>query len=425
MTDIYQNENSTKSYVYLAAQPDKPNIFTIADKNEHRPKRKLISHVLSDHSMRKFESSMLAQIDIFLKQILYFKSSAYNMTPACRHMGLNIAGKLGFGFDLGLQTDDTNRSLPTAITLGNHKTNACMQFTTLAVLLKPGFIVNMFTSSLRARLMDMLMSMIKSRLAKPSDAEQDLLAVYAEQSDSDIKNIKQQSLWAEAVFFFAAGGETIASTLSAAFFYLSRNAEIYEKLAEEIRTTFQSADEIRGGSKLSGCRYLRACIDETMRMSPPVPSTLWREAVKGQSLVVDGHAIPPGTQVGVNIYSLHHNEEYFPDSFKFDPERWMPGAQPGRAHHAAFTPFSFGSRGCAGKSMAYLEMSLVLAKTLWYFDFQRASSGAEKIMGDGISGFTHHGGEETEFPMYNLFAAGHDGPVLKFTSRGTWCDELQ
>lgn len=141
-------------------------------------------------------------------------------------------------------------------------------------------------------------------------------------------------------------------------------------------------------------------------------------------MIVDGHVIPPGTQVGVSIYSLHHNEEYFPDSFKFQPERWLPGGNSSRAKPAAFTPFSIGSRGCAGKSMAYLEASLVLAKTLWYFDFKRASCEAEKDTGAGISGFTHRGGEENEFPVYDLFAAGHNGPILEFEPRRGFCDEL-
>ncbi len=47
-------------------------------------------------------------------------------------------------------------------------------------------------------------------------------------------------------------------------------------------------------------------------MSPPTPGTLWRclapeEEGRGP-FVVDGHVIPQGTKVGVNIYSLHHNE---------------------------------------------------------------------------------------------------------------------
>lgn len=48
-----------------------------------------------------------------------------------------------------------------------------------------------------------------------------------------------------------------------------------------------------------------------MRMSPPIPGTLWRQLSPDHNgdtqLKVDGHVIPQGTYVGVNTYALHHN----------------------------------------------------------------------------------------------------------------------
>lgn len=200
-------------------------------------------------------------------------------------------------------------------------------------------------------------------------------------------------------------------------------------MAAEIRSTFRSGAEIAGGGgRLSRCRYLRACIDESLRISPPVPSTLWREAApdavqsqQQQPLVIDGHVIPPGTQVGVNIYSLHHKEEYFPQPFRFLPERWMGGGETGLATSEALSPFSFGPRGCAGKAMAYLETSLVLAKTLWYFDFEEAAPPPRERGSGARSGFALDAGE---FPIYDLFAASHDGPRLIFRPRGNYYEDL-
>jgi len=76
----------------------------------------------------------------------------------------------------------------------------------------------------------------------------------------------RELLLSEGLFFVAAGGDTTAAALGALFFYLSRetNAEASRKLSNELRTTFHSAEEIRSGPKLSGCHYLRACIDEAM-----------------------------------------------------------------------------------------------------------------------------------------------------------------
>ncbi|KAK7755652.1 hypothetical protein SLS62_002263 [Diatrype stigma] len=432
--EIYQSDKIAKSYVYALAQPDQRNIFTTISKSEHRPKRKLVGQLLSDQSMRAFEPTIRNQITVFLTQLLESKGSSVNMAPNCRHLGLDIVGLLGFGYNLHLQTDAAQRYLTDAINFGNYRVNTCLQFPPLAKL-KPGLIMDLFPNSLRAKLMATIQMMITTRLAQPSDARHDLLSVFTEHSDVDTNNLRQGQLWTEAVFFFAAGGETIASTLAATFFYLSQNPQCYQKLAAEIRSTFNTGSEIRGGPHLSGCRYLRACIDESLRMSPPVPGILWREAAvpatgdqqQREPLIIDGQVIPHGTQIGVSIYSLHHNEAYFPDPFRFQPERWLEGRETAKrlATHDALAAFSIGSRGCAGKAMAYLETSLVLAMTLWYFDFEMAQDKSEKRRNGKITGVRYDEDEPgREFPIYDLFVAAHDGPVLVFRPRGNLYEEL-
>lgn len=139
--------------------------------------------------------------------------------------------------------------------------------------------------------------------------------------------------------------------------------------------------------------------------------------------MVDGYVIPPGTQVGVNLYSLHHNEDYFPEPFIFRPERWLvDDVDELRAMHSAFEAFSAGPRGCAGKPMAYLESSLVVAKTLWYFDFENA---AGDMTGAGIPGRTDGRGRPEEYQIRDVFSAAHDGPNLVFRPRGHECKDFE
>lgn len=101
--------------------------------------------------------------------------------------------------------------------------------------------------------------------------------------------------------------------------------------------------------------------------------------MSGEPLVVDGHVIPPGTSVGVNLYSVMHNEEYFPRPLKFNPDRWRDvnngicatsGEDNARAAtiRCVFVTFFIGDRACVGKTLAYLEASVTIAKIVWYFD---------------------------------------------------------
>lgn len=218
---------------------------------------------------------------------------------------------------------------------------------------------------------------------------------------------------------FEIGSDTTSTTLSALFHYLSHNPRCYSRLCQEIRSTFLQEEDIRSGLQLSRCTYLRACLDETLRMSPAVPGTLWREEISGSAdsskpLVIDGHRIPKGVCVGVNTYSILHNEKYFPDPFTFKPERWLEGSGLGQADREAFAPFSLGVRGCPGRSLAYLEISLVMARTLWHFDFELAPCSPKDGTVPEARGMLNRLENNGEYPIQDMLAAVHDGPWLKF-----------
>ncbi len=210
--------------------------------------------------------------------------------------------------------------------------------------------------------------------------------------------------------------------MSASFFYLSRYPNVYQRLSNEIRTTFTSGAEIKHGPKLAGCRYLRAFFDETLRISPPGGTTLWRDIPNDSSsspVIIDGHLIPPTTQVGVNIYAIHHNEAYFPSPFTFKPERWMPeesrlSSEETKKMQSAYIPFSRGSRNCPGMAMAFAEASLAIAKTLWYFDFEKHGSDLGSA----------EAGKPLIFRMEDQVGSRHTGPQLKFRHREDFWREL-
>lgn len=133
--------------------------------------------------------------------------------------------------------------------------------------------------------------------------------------------------------------------------------------------------------------------------------------------MVDVHVIPPGTQVGVSIYAVDHNEQYFEDQFAFRSERWLEADEVRlAAMRAAFSSSSLGARGCAGKHMAYLEMNLTMAKALWHFDFT-AAPGDAAVSGGGGPGFGAGRHRPDELQLHDIFGAVHHGPTLTFRPR--------
>lgn len=214
-------------------------------------------------------------------------------------------------------------------------------------------------------------------------------------------------LLVEARTLVTAGSDTSAITLAAAFFYLCRNPKPLMRLQKELRGTFDDFDAIRAGSKMNSCIYLRAVIDETLRITPPVPSSIPREVQAG-GITIDNQYFPEGTILGTSAYCLHHNADNFPDASTYQPERWIVDKGTGVTVHdvsaakAAFVSFSLGSRGCVGKPMAYAEISMALARVLWRFNI-RLKEGDRT--GEGSSG---------EFVLADVFVGERDGPWVEF-----------
>ena len=86
-------------------------------------------------------------------------------------------------------------------------------------------------------------------------------------------------LWAEGQLFIIAGSYTPATAMAGCFYYLVHNASVLGTLEEEVCSTFDNEEEIHNYSsnKLINCSYLRAVIDDTMRMSPSVMGIIHRE----------------------------------------------------------------------------------------------------------------------------------------------------
>merc|ERR1712000_472418 len=189
---------------------------------------------------------------------------------------------------------------------------------------------------------------------------------------------------------------------AATLFYLVRNEHALKKVTEEVRAAFNDVEEIVQGQALTGCTYLRNCIDEAMRLSPSVGGVLPREVLSGGT-TIDGHFIPEGTVVGVPHYTIHHNEAYYPNAYSYVPERWQAGAK---------SSLSVGPRGCIGKGLAYVEMSTTLARTIWLYDMRKAVGVADP--GEGRKDMEWGRHRESEFQLIDTFTSAKTGPMVEF-----------
>ena len=220
-------------------------------------------------------------------------------------------------------------------------------------------------------------------------------------------------LSAISVLTHFVGADSIATALAASFFYLVHYPATLTKLNDEVRTAFSKFEDICLGPSLSSCRYLTAVLDEAMRLSPSVGGLMAREVLPG-GLEVEGHRLPAGTVIGTPHYAIHHNEAYYPEPFAFNPSRWMARDASVQLAQSAFCPFSIGPRGCVGKTMAYAEMKILLARMIWLYDM-RLKEGSTLGEGHPVLGLGR--ARKDEFQLYDWFAARVNGPMMEFKRR--------
>jgi hypothetical protein len=256
----------------------------------------------------------------------------------------------------------------------------------------------------------------KERAQAGREAKKDFFYYLLNATDPETgKGLSTPELWGEANVLMIAGSDTTSTTLAAALFYLVRQPGALSKLSAEVRGAFNGVEEIVSSARLNELVYLKAVLDEALRLAPAVPGAIPREVMAGGA-VVDGVFLPVGTNCGTPTYSIHRQEAYYRAAGTFLPERWIEGARCEVADtkwttskeqvdtaRRAFCPFSIGPRGCIGKSMAFMEMRVTLARLVFLFEMALADRVGEDKQG--------------HLALVDHFTSAKNGPNVVFRHR--------
>ncbi|KAF9254065.1 cytochrome P450, partial [Marasmius fiardii PR-910] len=199
----------------------------------------------------------------------------------------------------------------------------------------------------------------------------------------------RETVTSDSALAIVAGSDTAASAMTCLFWFLLSHPECYKRLQKEVDEVYPSDVDALDSSKHSEMKYLGACINETLRLMPPVPSGGPRTVPRGSGgKDLAGHFLPEGTTVYVPPYCLHRRPYHFyPQTESFVPSRWLsdpdfnptsnapsPPSSVGDSGHIlnteAFIPFSYGPTSCVGKNLARREMMMVICLLLQRFQFR-------------------------------------------------------
>jgi cytochrome P450 len=199
-------------------------------------------------------------------------------------------------------------------------------------------------------------AMLDAEIAeRRADPREDILSMLIAARFEDGDPMADAEIRDQLMSLLLAGHETTATGLAWTFDLLLRHPDVLDRLG-------RGEDEA----------YVRAVVAESLRLRPVVPLAGRRLS---SELRVDGHVLPPGTDVTPAIWLTHTRADRYPEPYAFRPERFLGDAP----KTYAWIPFGGGVRRCLGASFAEMEMRVTLTEIVRNRALRSASPAAERV----------------------------------------------
>ncbi|KAI0171502.1 averantin oxidoreductase [Pestalotiopsis sp. NC0098] len=391
--DIYGHRQGHPQFhkdpIHVGSVQDIPGAttLTMADDANHTRQRRTLSHAFSQKALLEQESIIRGYVDLLVAKLTPFANSGQpvNMCDWFNFTTFDIIGDMAFGRPFGCLREGVFHSWVSLITQ-TIKAGAFEQAT------RRMFQINSWPQRMLVKLIPSTLREKRYRRIEEGVTREHNDFLYYILRQNEKGGVSQNEIILNSALFIVAGSETTASLLSGLLMHLLKTPHAYARLTTEIRSNFADAASM-SFLALQELPYMNACIDEALRIFPPIPTGLTRTVPAGGDTVA-GEFIAGGTTVSVYSWAATHSPGNFSRPDEFVPERWLPD-EDGEGKYAednkeASQAFSLGPRGCIGKHLSYLELRLILGNLLWHFDLEsRVSIGIIRIMYRDDGTFDH------------------------------------
>ena len=96
-----------------------------------------------------------------------------------------------------------------------------------------------------------------------------MLAASDDPSVPESKKLSDTEVLAQSIIFLAAGYETSSGTLSLTCYHIATNADVQDKLQQEIDSVWTDEEQLPTYETVNELPYLDMVISETLRLYPP------------------------------------------------------------------------------------------------------------------------------------------------------------
>nr|BAK64099.1 flavonoid 3',5'-hydroxylase [Eustoma grandiflorum] len=204
--------------------------------------------------------------------------------------------------------------------------------------------------------------------------------VVANRDNSEGERLHTVNIKALLLNMFTAGTDTSSSVIEWALAELLKNPIILKRAQEEMDGVI-GRDRRFLEADISKLPYLQAICKEAFRKHPSTPLNLPR--IASQACEVNGHYIPKGTRLSVNIWAIGRDPSLWENPNEFNPDRFLERKNAKidpRGNDFELIPFGAGRRICAGTRLGILLVEYILGTLVHSFDWELPSSVIELNM---------------------------------------------
>ncbi|XP_015838531.2 cytochrome P450 9e2-like [Tribolium castaneum] len=225
--------------------------------------------------------------------------------------------------------------------------------------------VGIFPSSVVSYFGTIIKSNIRER-KQSGIVRPDMIHLMLEANKGQANQLTDDDIVAQAMTFFFAGFETVATACSFMAYELAIHPEIQQKLQAEI-------DSVGGVTyeSLLSMKFLDQVVSESLRLWPP-GFQIERMCTKSYKIEPKNHnekgiVLEEGVSLIIPVIALHRDPDLFPEPDRFDPERFSE-ANRSTIVPGSYLPFGVGPRNCIASRFALLEIKTLFFHMLSKFD---------------------------------------------------------
>lgn len=136
----------------------------------------------------------------------------------------------------------------------------------------------------------------EQRIANKTQIHRGDFMDYIMRAEGKEHGLSHAELVSNSDTLIVAGSETTATLLCGVTYYLLKTPSALQRCVAEVRSAFDHESQIDFASATAKLPYMQACLNEALRLFPPVPTVLFRHVPPGQVCCIDGQQVPEGVR---------------------------------------------------------------------------------------------------------------------------------